>query len=85
MRNRIELVLYKGGTIEHSLSNELCIPSLNIENVPQLQKANSHDPKFEVNYHYAQIVGYLYLESISLDNIINTFLFKYIEIISLLQ
>ena len=61
MRNKIELVLYKGGTIEHSLCNELCIQSLNIENVPQLQKANSHDPKFEVNYYYAQIVGYLYL------------------------
>ena len=61
MQNKIKLVLYKGGTIENDLCTELCIPSMNIEIIPQLQKANSHDPKFEVNYYYAQIVGYSYL------------------------
>ena len=59
--NEIELVLFKGGTIEKDLCNELCISSMNLELIPQLKKVKSHDPRKEVNYYYAQIVGHSYL------------------------
>ena len=57
--NDIELVLYKGGTIEKDLCSELDIPSLNIEIFEDLEKAQSHDPRFEVNFYYDQIVNML--------------------------
>ena len=55
--NDIELFLYKGGTIEKDLCEELCIASLNIECIPELEKIQSHDPRAEVNWYYGQIVG----------------------------
>ena len=55
----IELILYKGGTIERDLSNALDIPSLNIESFEELEKAYSHDPRTEVNCYYDQIVNML--------------------------
>ena len=61
VHNEIELVLYKGGMIEYKLCEELCITSMNLEVIPQLKKAYSHNPKVEVNFYYAQIVGYSYL------------------------
>ena len=61
VHNAIELVLYKGGMIEYKLCEELCITSMNLEVIPQLKKAYSHNPKVEVNFYYAQIVGYSYL------------------------
>ena len=57
--NDIELVLYKGGTIEKDLCSELDIPSLNIEIFEDLEKVQSHDPRFEVNCYYDQIVNML--------------------------
>ena len=59
--NDIELILYKGGTIEKDLCEELCITSLNIEYIPELEKTQSHDPRAEVNWYYGQIVGNCYL------------------------
>ena len=61
VHNEIELVLYKGGMIEYKLCEELCITSMDLEVIPQLKKAYSHNPKVEVNFYYAQIVGYSYL------------------------
>ena len=57
--NDIELVLYKGGTIEKDLCSELDISSVNIERLEDLEKAQSHDPRFEVNFYYDQIVNML--------------------------
>ena len=57
VHNGIELVLYKGGMIEYNLCEKLCIPSMNLEVIPQIEKSYSHNPKFEVNLYYAQIVG----------------------------
>ena len=61
VHNGIELVLYKGGMIEYNLCEKLCIPSMNLEVIPQIKKSYSHNPNFEVNFYYAQIVGYSYL------------------------
>ena len=59
--NGIELVLYKGGIIERDLCIDLNIPSMNLELIPNLAKVKSHDPRMEVNWYYAQIIGYSYL------------------------
>ena len=55
----IELILYKGGTIERDLSKALDIPSLSIECFGGLEKAYSHDPRTEVDCYYSQIVEML--------------------------
>ena len=52
----IELILYKGGTIERDLSKALDIPSLNLESFEELEKAYSHDPRTEVNCYFSQII-----------------------------
>ena len=57
--NNIELVLYKGGTIEKDLLNEIDIASMNIEHLNGIQKIHSHDPCTEVNAYYSQIVEML--------------------------
>ena len=57
--NGIELILYKGGTIERDLSRALDIPSMNIECFEELEKAQSHDPRTEVNCYFSQIVEML--------------------------
>ena len=62
--NNIDLILYKGGTIEKDLCGELCIPSMNIECFSELEKAQSHDSRIEVNYYYDQLVDYLFLNNI---------------------
>ena len=54
--NGIELILFKGGTIEKDLCTALDMPSLNIENFEGLKKANSHDPRTEVICYFHQIV-----------------------------
>ena len=59
VNNGIELVLYKGGTIERDLCEALNIPSFNIENLEGLKKANSHDPRTEVDCYYSQIIKLL--------------------------
>ena len=56
VNNDIELILYKGGTIEKDLCKELDIPSLNIECFEELKKAYSHDPCTEVNCYYGQLL-----------------------------
>ena len=60
--NSIDFILYKGGTIEKDLCSELCIPSYNMECVPELEKVQSHDPQTEVNLYYNQLVklGYIF-------------------------
>ena len=55
----IELILYKGGTIERDLSKELGVPSLNIECFEELEKAYCHDPRTEVDCYYSEIVEML--------------------------
>ena len=54
--NNIRYILYKGGTIERDLCDELHIPSYNIECRPGLIKANCHDPKKEIHFYYNQVV-----------------------------
>ena len=61
VNNGIDVILYKGGTIEKDLCKELHISSMNIECIPELEKIQSHDPRVEVNWYYGQIVGYSYL------------------------
>ena len=58
--NDINLILYKGGTIEKDLCVELDIPSMNIECFEELEKAYSHDPRVEVNCYYDQLVQFDY-------------------------
>ena len=53
--NSIDIILYKGGTIEKELCTELDIPSLNIECIEGLEKVYSHDPRTEVNCYFSQI------------------------------
>ena len=50
--NDIELILYEGGDIEKELCKELCIKSMNIELIPEIEKINSHNPRLEVNWYY---------------------------------
>ena len=57
--NDIDLILYKGGTIEKDLCSELDISSMNIECFEDLEKAQSHDPRFEVNFYYDQIINFI--------------------------
>ena len=57
--NNIDLILYKGGTIEKDLCGVLCMPSYNMECLPELRKVESHDPRTEVNSYYNQLVEYL--------------------------
>ena len=59
IRNDIELILYKGGTIEKDMCEALDMPSLNIECFEELVKAHSHDPKFEVNLYYDQLINFI--------------------------
>ena len=54
--NGIDLVLYKGGYIEKHMCDELCIPSLNIEQLGEFERAYSHDPRVEVNTYYGQLI-----------------------------
>merc|ERR1711879_494232 len=48
----IDIVFYKGGTIEKNLCEELLIPSMNIEDFG-VTKAACH-PRFEVHHYYDQ-------------------------------
>ena len=57
--NNIDFILYKGGTIEKELCDELCIPSYNIECFGDLEKGYSYDPRIEVNSYYGQLVELL--------------------------
>ena len=56
VNNDIDLILYKGGTIENELCNMLDIKSLNIESM-DVEKAYSHDPREEVNFYYNQLMN----------------------------
>ena len=60
--NSIDFILYKGGTIEKDLCSELCIPSYNMECLPELEKVQSYDLQTEVNLYYNQLVklGYIF-------------------------
>ena len=55
VNNDVELILYKGGTIEKDLCEELDIPSYNIECFEEMEKAGSHDPCTEVHCYFSQI------------------------------
>ena len=57
--NGIELILYKGGTIERDLcEGELFIPSLDIECFP-IEKTQSHDPRTVVEHYHSRITKML--------------------------
>ena len=62
--NSIDMILYKGGTIEKELCSELCIPSGNIECFEELKKVYSHDPKVEVNCYYRQLMKLDYMKTL---------------------
>ena len=55
VNNGIELILFKGGTIELELCKKLDIDCMNIECMG-IGKANSHDPREEVNLYYNQLI-----------------------------
>ena len=57
--NSVELILYKGGTIERDLCNEMNILSFNIEYLHGLKKVSSHDSFIEVNCYFSQIMEVL--------------------------
>ena len=59
--NDITLILYKGGTIEKDLCEELDIDCLNIECFEELQKIPSHDPRQEVHCYYNQLIDLISL------------------------
>ena len=52
----IELILYKGGSIEKDLCKALYIPSLNIELIKGVEKAYCHNPRTEVDCYFSQII-----------------------------
>ena len=54
--NNIDIILFKGGTIEQRLCNDAGVPSLNIE-ILGAPKVNSHDPKVEVHSHYNYLLN----------------------------
>ena len=54
--NGIDLVLYKGGCIKKHMLEEVCIPSLNIEQLGEFGRPYSHDPHAEVNTYYEQLI-----------------------------
>ena len=56
VNNDIGFILYKGGTIEKDLCEELDIPSYNIECFPEVEKVHSHDPRTEVYCYFNQVV-----------------------------
>ena len=51
----VEVVLYKGGTIERDICEKLLIESRNIEAINGLRKIHSHDPATEVNLYWDQL------------------------------
>ena len=59
--NDIDVILYKGGTIERELCDELDIPSINIECFKDLEKVHSHEPRVEVNGYYNQLIEFISL------------------------
>lgn len=54
----IEVILYKGGTIERDLCEKLSVESYNIEILSELRKVHSHDPATEVNLYWDQLYKY---------------------------
>ena len=62
--NDVEMILYKGGTIEKDLCEELCIKSMNIELLPEIKKVESHDPRLEVNWYHGQILRNFHQEAL---------------------
>ena len=55
VNNGIELILYKGGTIEKDLCKALDIPSFNIESFEELEKAYTHNPRTEVKCYFNRL------------------------------
>ena len=53
--NNIDIVLYKGGNVEHKLCNDACVSSLDIERLGA-PKVYSHDLRVEVKEHYNYLV-----------------------------
>ena len=51
----VEVVLYKGGTIEKDVCEAMGVESLNIEVLDELRKVHSHDPATEVNLYCDQL------------------------------
>ena len=56
VNNNIEVMLYKGGTIEKDICYELDVPAYNIECFSELDKVQSHDPRTEVSCYYGQLI-----------------------------
>ena len=55
----IDVVLYKGGTIEKDLCEKLAVESYNVEILSGLKKVHSHDPATEVNLYWDQMQRYV--------------------------
>ena len=57
-KHDIEVVLYKGGTIERDICEKLLIESYNIEVLSGLRRVYSHDPATEVNLYWDQLYNF---------------------------
>ena len=53
--NTIELVGFKGGTVEKDFCNAINIPAYNIEELG-VEKADNHDPEQEVDFYFGQLI-----------------------------
>ena len=54
----VEVILYKGGTVEQDICREMEIDSQNIEALCGLKKVYSHDPGTEVTLYWDQLNKY---------------------------
>ena len=54
-KDKIDMVLYKGGIVERDFCREINIAAYNIEQL-NVVKVNSHDPEEEVNLYYKQLI-----------------------------
>ena len=52
---RIELVGFKGGTVEKDFCNAINIPAYNIEQLG-VEKADNYVPKQVVNFYFGQLI-----------------------------
>ena len=61
VNNGINIIFYKGGTIERDMCDELDIPSYNIEYFKDLEKVHSPKPRVKVRGYYNQIMEFISL------------------------
>ena len=63
-KNKIDIILFKGGTIEQGLCNEVGVSLLNIE-IIGAPKVNSHNPRVEILYCIVFVLYCIFLHRYS--------------------